>query len=282
MATLAGGLGISHSPGMAAAYDKAHAQNNGKGYDATWQRWYDGTRPVKAWIEALRPTQLVIVYNDHLNHFVFDTYPTLAIGVAPGFAQADEGWGPRPLPDLKGDTAFGWAVTERLVHGGFDMTVCQNMALDHGVYSWLPYVMDVPWDVPVLPIAVNMVRMPLPTSHRLHALGQALRTAIEAYAGDERVLVVGTGGMSHQISGGRFGLTNQELDQYFLANLAENPAPLVDLPQEELMRYGGTEAVELSMWFAMRGALKGEVKRVYDFYARLSVVGCGIIAMENV
>ena len=57
-----------------------------------------------------RPDQVVIVYNDHLNHFTFDAYPTLAIGVADEFPQADEGFGLRPFPSLAGDTAFGWHV----------------------------------------------------------------------------------------------------------------------------------------------------------------------------
>lgn len=277
MARIVGGLGISHTPSMGAEFDRGMRQ----GFDPRWQVWYDGTRPVKAWIEALRPTQLVVVYNDHLNHFTFDAYPTLAIGVAEEFRQADEGWGLRPFPGLRGDTDFGWHVTERLVHGGFDMTVCQDLAVDHGVYSWLPYVIDLPWGRPVLPIAVNMVRHPLPTSRRLWDLGAALRRAVEAWPGDDRVLVVSTGGMSHQISGARFGIANEDLDRHFLARLPAHPQELLAIPQEELMRLGGTEAAELSIWFAMRAALSDAARQAYSFYTFPQITGCGVLALAE-
>lgn len=277
MARVVGGIGISHTPSMGREFDNGMRH----GFDPRWQVWYDGTRPVQRWIEALAPTKLVIVYNDHLNHFTFDAYPTLAIGVAEEFRQADEGWGLRPLPSLRGDTGFGWHVTERLVRGDFDMTVCQDLAVDHGVYSWLPYVLPPPWPVPVLPIAVNMVRHPLPTSFRLQALGAALRRAVEAYPSDDRVLVVSTGGMSHQISGARFGIANEGLDRYFLAHLARDPDTLVRIPQEELMRLGGTEAAELSVWFAMRAALSGDARHVYDFYTFPQITGCGVLVLED-
>ena len=109
MAQLVGGLGIAHTPSMGIEYDRGMRV----GFDPRWQRWFDGTRPVKAWLEAIRPDQIVIIYNDHLNFFEFDAYPTLAIGVADSFAQADEGWGKRPHPDLDGDTLFGWHMTDR-------------------------------------------------------------------------------------------------------------------------------------------------------------------------
>jgi protocatechuate 4,5-dioxygenase, beta chain len=278
MARLIGGIGISHSPSMGGEYDKGMRQ----GFDPDWQGWYDGTRPVKDWLTEAAPDRLVIVYNDHLNHFQFDAYPTFAIGVADEFPQADEGWGQRALPALPGDTDFGWHVTERLVReDGFDLTVCQELALDHGIYSWLPYLADPPWAMKVLPIAVNMVRQPLPTSQRLWQLGAALGRAIRAWPGEERVLIVATGGMSHQISGARFGMANEDLDHFFLARLKDEAAALLAISQEEMMRVGGTDAVELSMWFAMRAALSAEVEEVYRHHSFPKITGCGVIVFAE-
>ncbi len=173
--------------------------------------------------------------------------------------------GKRPHPDLDGDTAFGWHVTESLVRQEFDLTVCQEMAIDHGIYSWLPYLADHPWPAPILPIAANMIRQPFPTSARLWKLGKALRNAVEAFPGDERVLVVATGGMSHQISGARFGIANEDLDRYFLRHLHQEPELLLRIPQEELMRVGGSEAAELSIWFAMRARCRTPSGRFTPF-----------------
>ncbi len=277
MARIIGGIGISHTPSMGVEYDNGLA----RGWAPEWKTWFDGVQPVKAWLEAAAPDQIVVVYNDHLNHFEFDAYPTLAIGVAEEFPQADEGFGLRPFPSLPGDTSFGWHLTERLVRGGFDMTVCQTLAVDHGVYSWLPYIAEPPWPWSVTPIAVNMIRHPIPTSRRLYDLGAALRTAIEGWPGDERVLVVATGGMSHQISGARFGMANESLDRFFLSNLERDVESLVEIPQEELMRLGGTEAAELAIWFAMRAALSDRIREVYSFYTFPRITGCGVIIFEE-
>jgi len=262
---------------MGLEYDKGIAS----GFDPRWQKWFDGTRAVKEWVKKIAPERMVIVYNDHLNHFDFDAYPTLAIGVAPEFRQADEGWGPRPLPNLVGDVDLGWHLTNKLVRGGYDLTVCQDLAIDHGIYSWMPYLMDTPWDIPIVPIAVNMVRHPIPTSERLHAFGKAIRGAVESFPGDHRTLVIGTGGMSHQISGSRFGIANETLDRYFLSKLRADVGELVDLPQEELMRLGGTEAAELAIWFSMRGALSDDIAEVYSYYTFPAITGCGVIVFEE-
>ena len=187
MARIVGGIGISHSPSMGVEFDRGMTQ----GWDPRWKLWFDGLQPVKSWLEEMRPDHIVIVYNDHLNHFTFDAYPTFAAGVAPVFPQADEGWGPRALPDLRGDPQFGWHMCTELVAREFDLTVCQEMRLDHGIYSWIPYITDFPRAVPVFPIAVNMLRFPMPLPERLRKLGVAIREAVHAY-GEGRVVVIAT------------------------------------------------------------------------------------------
>jgi hypothetical protein len=278
MAKLIGGFGISHTPSMGVEFDRV---SSGQPASTNWQPWFKGTVPLRDWLARMAPDRLVIIYNDHLNHFDFAAYPTLAIGVADTFRQADEGWGLRPLPDLKGDTSMALHLTEKLVRGGFDLTVCQDLAIDHGIYSWLPYVMSPPWPIPITPLAVNMVRHPIPTSERLQLLGQHIGRAIASFPADDRVLIVSTGGMSHQISGARFGIANETLDQYFLERLRDHVAELVAIPQEELMRIGGTEAAELAIWFVMRGALPERLHEAYRYYTFPALTGCGIIAYET-
>ncbi len=277
MARLIGGIGISHTPSMGVEYDRGLAQ----GWAPEWKVWFDGVQPVRDWLARMRPDQVVVVYNDHLNHFDFDAYPTLAIGVSDQFPQADEGFGLRPFPGLTGDTGFGWRMTESLVRDGFDMTVCQALSVDHGIYSWLPYIADAPWPWPILPIAVNLIRHPLPTPQRLRDLGSALRRAIEGVPGNQRVLVIATGGMSHQISGARFGMANEALDQFFLDRLEHDMAELVAIPQAEYMRLGGTEAAELAIWFSMRAALSDVIRKVYSFRTFPKITGCGVIVFEE-
>ncbi|WP_432828608.1 hypothetical protein [Dactylosporangium sp. CA-092794] len=277
MACVVAGIGISHTPSMGIEFDRGTA--GGTGFSQRWQPWYDGTRRIERLLRALAPDHLVVVYNDHLNYFDLDNYPTLAIGVGERFRQADEGWGLRHLPDLNGDVRWGLHLTEHLVTSEFDMTVSQDLAVDHGIFSWLPYLLERPWPVTVTPIAVNMIRHPLPTARRLHALGRALRTGVESFAADERVVVIATGGMSHQISGARFGIANEGLDRWFLDMLPDHLDQLMAIPVREYMRYGGTEAAELSLWFAMRSALSADARAVYRFQTFPAITGCGALVM---
>jgi len=279
MAEVIGGIGISHSPSMGVEYDKANGTR--ENFDDRWGAWYDGCAGVRELLARLDPSHLVVVYNDHLNYFDLDNYPTLAIGVGDGFRQADEGFGLRDLPDLPGDASWGIHLTEHLVANDFDMTVSQDLAIDHGIFSWLPYVSDPAWPVPLTPIAVNMIRQPLPTQRRLRDLGLALRAGIEAMPTDDRVLVIATGGMSHQISGGRFGLANARLDRRFLETLPTELDALVALPREEYVRYGGTEAAELSLWFTMRAALSERARSLYSFHTVPQITGCGALVMAE-
>ena len=277
MATVVGGIGISHTPSMGVEYDAA--MDRGGSFDDAWQPWFEGTRRVQALVDALRADHLVVVYNDHLNHFDLDNYPTMAIGVGESFGQADEGWGRRDLPDVPGDLGWGLHLTKHLVDEGFDLTVSQDLEIDHGILSWLPYLLSPPWTLSVTPIAINMIREPLPRPWRLRALGAALRRGVEGRDRRERVLVVATGGMSHQISGARFGMANLDFDRWFLRNLPTRLDALTELPISEFARLGGTEAVELTLWLAMRAALSDRAVAAFEFHTFPRITGCGALVM---
>jgi len=274
MARVIGGIGISHSPTMGVEFDRSGDRSGV--FDAAWQPWFDGTRPVRELLEELAPDHLVVVYNDHLNYFTLDCYPTLALGVGDGFRQMDEGWGTRDLPPLPGDHRWGVHLSGHLVARDFDLTICQDLGIDHGIFSWMPYVVDPPWSVPITPIAVNMIREPLPRPQRMAALGVALRAGIESFPGDQRVIVIASGGMSHQISGARFGIANEDLDRWFLERLPRHLDELMAIDIAEYTRLGGTEAAELSLWFAMRSALCKEPDLRYSFYTFPKITGCGV------
>ena len=123
---------------------------------------------------------------------------------------------------------------------------------------------------------------PPPTGHRCFMLGRAIRKAVESYPEDLRVVVFGTGGMSHQISGPRAGLINSKFDKAFLDNLTKDPEKLARMPHLEYMREAGAEGIEMVMWLVMRGALDDKVNEVYRFYTvPASNTAVGHIILEN-
>jgi protocatechuate 4,5-dioxygenase, beta chain len=214
-----------------------------------------------------------------MNRFFLDAYPTFALGASEVYPQADEGWGKRDLPDMRGDPAFSWHLARSLVEDEFDPTICQEMSVDHGVMSFMPMLTDTHWPVPIVPLAVNVIQHPVPTARRLYKLGAALRHAVESYPKDIRVVVMGTGGLSHQLQGTRFGFVNQDWDNEFLDRLETDPEPLASLSHHDYMERGGTEGIEMINWLPMRSALGPTVTRVQRTYHAPMITGYGLLAL---
>src|SRR5438270_13537883 len=232
----------------------------------------------------VKPDVVIAIYNDHASAFSVELIPTFAIGCAAEFPPADEGWGPRPVPVVKGHPELASHIATSAILDGFDLTIVNKMEVDHGLTGPLNLVFGSPkaWPCPVIPLAVNVVQYPPPTGKRCFDLGRAIRKAVASYPDDLRVVVFGTGGMSHQISGPRAGLINEKFDKAFLDNLSKDPKKLTRIPHLEFMREAGAEGIEMVMWLIMRGALDDKVDEVYRFYTvPASNTAVGHIILEN-
>jgi len=95
---------------------------------------------------------------------------------------------------------------------------------------------------------------------------EAIAKAIATFPQDLRVVIYGTGGMSHQLQGERAGLINRQFDTDFLDNLTKDPVSLTRISHTEYMREAGSEGVEMVMWHVMRGALGENASEVYRHY----------------
>ena len=278
MARIVGGIGLSHVPSVGPAYDR------GKQQDPAWKPLFDAYIPVRDWLAKLKPDVAIVVYNDHVADFPFARYPTFALGAADSYAIADEGFGTRPLPEVSGDADFSIHLCEKLIQDEFDLTVCQEMGVEHGFL--VPMNLCFPsttsgWPVKSVPLQVNVVQHPLPTARRCYKLGQAIRRAVENYSSDLKVVILGTGGMSHQLQGKRFGFMNEKFDQWFMDQLEKNPDSLAEISHQKIMEDAGAEAVELIMWLTMRGALSEKAKRVHRHYYAPMTTGMGFITFEE-
>src|SRR5262245_11734063 len=278
MARIVAGIGLSHVPSVGAVYDRGRQQ------DAAWKPLFDAYVPVREWLQRLRPDVAIVVYNDHGADFMFDKYPTFAIGAADRYAIADEGFGMRALPEIPGDADFSWHLTEALVYDEFDLTVCQELAVEHGFLVPMNLCFDLTpegWPVKTVPLEVNVLQHPLPTARRCYRLGQAIRRAVASCERDLRVVIMGTGGMSHQLQGKRFGYMSEQFDQEFLDRIERDPEDLAQMTHHELMLRAGAEAVELIMWLTMRGAMSERARRVHRHYYAPMTTGMGLITFED-
>lgn len=262
MARITAGLAMSHVPAIGAALD------NGKAGEPYWEKLFRGFEFSKQWERENCPDVVLLVYNDHANAFSMDLIPTFAIGCAPHFEIADEGWGPRPVPRVEGAPELAWHIAQSVIQDDFDLTIVNRMPVDHGLTVPLSLMFGQPkaWPCRVIPFAVNVVQYPPPSGARCYRLGAAIRKAVESFDADLKVQVWGTGGMSHQLQGPRAGLINTPWDTAFLDRLASDPEALARIPHLEYVREAGSEGIELVMWLIMRGALEASVEEVYRFY----------------
>jgi protocatechuate 4,5-dioxygenase beta chain len=256
----------------------------GKTEEPYWKRVFQGFEKSKEWMAKTKPDVVIAVYNDHASAFSVEIIPTFALGCAAEFPPADEGWGPRPVPVVKGHPALASHIAQSVILDEFDLTIVNKMEVDHGLTVPLNLMFGSPkeWPCPVIPLAVNVVMFPPPTAHRCFMLGRAIRKAVKSYPEDLRIVVLGTGGMSHQISGPRAGLINSKFDKAYLDGLARDPKKLTRISHVEFMREAGAEGIEMVMWLIMRGALEDKVKEVYRFYTvPASNTAVGHIILEN-
>jgi protocatechuate 4,5-dioxygenase beta chain len=278
VARIIAGVATSHVPAIGAAIDQ------GKTQDDYWRPLFEGYQASKAWIAEVKPDVVILVYNDHASAFSLELIPTFAIGCADQFAPADEGWGPRPVPTVIGHPKLAWHIAQSTILDEFDMTIVNKMTVDHGLTVPLSLMFGQPdaWPCPVIPLAVNVVQYPPPTGHRCYNLGKAIRRAVESFDQDLKVVIFGTGGMSHQLQGPRAGLINRAFDTQFLDDLTADPAGLAAKPHLEYMREAGSEGIEMVMWLVMRGALDDDVTEVRRFYhVPASNTAVGHIILEN-
>jgi protocatechuate 4,5-dioxygenase beta chain len=164
------------------------------------------------------------------------------------------------------------------------MTIVNKMDVDHGLTVPLSLMFGQPdaWPCPVIPLAVNVVQYPPPTGHRCYELGKAIARAVASFPQDLRVVVFGTGGMSHQLQGPRAGLINSVFDNKFLDDFSTDPEALTRIKHVEFLREAGSEGIELVMWLIMRGALDLHAKEIHRFYhVPASNTAVGHMILEN-
>jgi protocatechuate 4,5-dioxygenase beta chain len=279
MATIIGGLTSSHIPAVGNAIAK------GLQDDPYWKPFFDGYPPIRDWLADHKPDVAINIYNDHGLGFFLDKMPTFAIGAAHEYRNEDEGWGIPQLPPFPGDPKLSWHIIESMVAQEFDITSCQELAVDHGftvpMQLFWPGVPNNP-DMPrVVPISANTVQHPIPTLKRALDFGKALRRALLSYPEDIKVVILGTGGLSHQLDGTRAGFINKDFDQYCMEKIVTAPEELTKITRMELVEKAGAQGTEFLMWMMMRGALGDKVTPIHaNYHIPISNTGAGTMMLE--
>jgi protocatechuate 4,5-dioxygenase beta chain len=278
MARIIGGVATTHVP----AIGKAIAE--GRQNDPYWKPFFDGFDYVHAWLARNKPDVAVVFSNDHGLNFFLDKLPTFAVGAAPEYCSEDEGWGIPVSQAAKGDPALSWHVINTLVSDDFDITMCQEMLIDHAIT--IPLSLMWPgngaWPIKIVPVSINTVQHPLPSMKRCLELGRAIGRAIDAYDKDIKVMIVGTGGLSHQLDGKRAGFINKEFDKLCMDTLVSDPHALTRFSIHDVVEQAGAQGVEILNWMAMRGALTGKVSEAHrNYHIPISNTAAATLVLDN-
>ena len=156
------------------------------------QRVHAGLAEVHAEVEAFDPDLVVIFGVDHYGGHHMRSMPAFCVGVN-ATALADVGGTPGPFV-VPADLAVG--AVRHVRSAGVDAAVSYAMDVDHGFTQALTRLCGGIDRYPVLPVFVSCIQPPFVPFARARAMGRAMGeylTGVDA----ERVLVVGTGGLSH-------------------------------------------------------------------------------------
>ena len=278
MAKIVGGIATTHVPSIGKAI--ADKKQN----DPYWRPFFKGFDFVHYWLAREKPDVAVVFYNDHGLNFFLDKLPTFAVGTAVQYRNEDEGWGIPVSRSISGDPELSWYLINALVADEFDITMCQDMLVDHAVT--IPLALMWPgekWQgIKIVPVSINTVQHPLPSLSRCFKLGRSIGRAVDNYGKDLRVMMVGTGGLSHQLDGKRAGFINREFDKLCMDKIVSEPETLTRYSIHDLVAEAGAQGVEFLNWMAMRGALTGAITEVHrNYHIPISNTAAATVVLEN-
>jgi protocatechuate 4,5-dioxygenase beta chain len=178
---------------------------------------------------------------------------------------------------------LSWHIINGIVADGFDPVMCQEMSVDHAITNPMLLIYpDSNWPVRIVPIAINSIQHPLPGPKRCYDLGRAVGRAIESYGENVKVLVVGSGGLSHQLDGERAGFINKDFDQECLDAIAGDVSVLTKYSALDVVEKAGAQGVELMCWIAARAAMQGQVKELRrSYHIPISNTASAVMLLSN-
>lgn len=188
MARIVLGIAASHSTLMNTHWDKVEHKDRAEAFR-------DALSEARDAIVAARPDVAIVIGSNHFRGFWLDLIPSFTLGVDEVVASGEAGTpkGPQIV-----DPPFAQALAEHLVEAGTEVAISARMQIDHGQSHAIQYLLrDLP--VPVVPLVINVFATPLPKVSRCVELGRQIAAAVAAMPEDKRVVVIASGGLSHQL-----------------------------------------------------------------------------------
>ena len=167
-------------------------------------------------VKAYDPTLIITFGPDHFNGFFYDLMPSFCVGIR-ATAAGDWDYG-KAHPELNVPEATALQLVRRVLDEGVDVAYSYRMQADHGVTQPLHFLCDGQLNrYPTIPIFINGAAAPMPTTKRTLALGRAVGQFIQSLnLENERILILGTGGLSHDPPTPQMGSVPAEVEEFLI------------------------------------------------------------------
>ncbi|GLY70357.1 hypothetical protein [Amycolatopsis taiwanensis] len=240
----------SHSPGITGFPERAEPARR-QAVEGAFAR-------VRRRIEELEPDAAIVVSVEHFTNFFLNNLPAFAVSTADSylgpvtaemgaFLNVEQHWYP-------GNAGLGEHVYSFALESGFDPAlVAGGLAFDENFCVPLKHL-DPGSRLPLVPVIVNGVNPPWPTARRCYDFGRMIRAAVEAQRDARRVVVLGTGGLSHWVGMPESGTINEEFDRDFLDRMETGDSTRLTSYTPDEIDAAGNGAHEIRTWLVAAGA----------------------------
>lgn len=267
--SLVGAFAASHAPGITGRPALPPALES--------EPIFRAYRELRNRLEAVRADVLVVVAPEHWANFFLDNMPSFCIGLAEEFSgPTDEAFVQIPRRAIRGNLRLARALAEGIIED-VDLSTSEEMSFDHGVMLPLHLLKN---ELPVIPIIVNcLAAIPAPL-HRCHALGAAIARTVALWP--ERVVILGTGGLSHWPAMPESGQIGIDFDRRFLdAFISGRIETFLRYPKDRLEAEAGPGGHEIRAWIAVAGAARDAQGSVLAYQPVPAwSTGCAVAVLE--
>lgn len=240
-------------------------------------RFHLGMSKLKEELDKAKPDVIIAITNEHFVNFYLGNMPAICVATAESHLGPIEppSWLQIPQGTVPGHPDVATALLRTGIESGFDMAFTEELALDHGTMVRLHFLTP-DRDIPVVPIIINNLVEPMPLPRRIFQLGKLLAAVAASRPKEERIAILGTGGLSHWVGTPESGQVDMEFDERFLDGIDHAKGPtLADWTSAEIEK-AGNGAHEVRNWIGVMGSVPG-VRGEIIAHEELGGTGCAAV-----